>query len=228
MSESGIQNFEQEEEDRLSVFIESRQPALSYCLKELEKKALEEHIPIIRTQTQCLLQFLMELKNPMRVLEVGSAVGFSALVMEERLRQGGSIVTIERDPERAEAARKNFGAFHIPEERICLLEGDAAQLLKTMEGPFDLIFMDAAKGQYIHFLPQILRLLAPGGLLISDNILKGGELLESKFAVTRRNRTIHKRMREYLDALMTEENLSTLLLETGDGTALSIKREKNR
>ena len=108
--------------------------------------------------------------------------------------------------------------------QITLLEGDAAELLKGLQGPYDFIFMDAAKGQYIHFLPEILRLMPKGGLLVSDNVFKEGEILESRFAVKRRDRTIHKRMREYLQALSDNPELQTLLLEEGDGAALCIRK----
>ena len=132
------------------------------------------------------------------------------------------IITIERDEDRAAEARLNFDRFGA--ERITLLEGDAAQILPEVTGTFDLIFMDAAKGQYIRFLPEVIRLLKEGGVLLSDNVLKEGEILESKFSVTRRNRTIHKRMREYLAAVSEDRRLRTILLETGDGAALSVRR----
>jgi predicted O-methyltransferase YrrM len=160
---------------------------------------------------------------PRRILEIGTAVGYSALVMYTYAPAPCEIVTIERDEQRAAQARQNFAQFGA--ERITLLEGDAAALLPQLDGTFDLIFMDAAKGQYIRFLPEVIRLLRPGAVLLSDNVLKEGEILESKFAVTRRNRTIHKRMREYLAALSEDPRLRTVLLETGDGTALSVRRQ---
>ena len=110
-------------------------------------------------------------------------------------------------------------------DRIRLIEGDASQVLTRLEGPFDMIFMDAAKGQYIHFLPDVLRLLSTGGLLISDNILQDGQLVESRYGVTRRNRTIHARMREYLHALKHTDRLQTTILTVGDGMSLSVKLE---
>ena len=211
-------------EERVSVFIESRPVLLSDALRELEQKALADGVPIIRPGTQSLLQFFAALLSPKRILEVGTAVGFSALVMEEVLPEGSRITTIERDEDRFLQAEENFRAFGKTSDRIELLKGDAAEILPRLPGTYDMIFMDAAKGQYVHFLPEIKRLLPEGGILISDNILEGGELLMSKYAVTRRNRTIHKRMREYLDALTGDPELRTLLLETGDGTALSVKR----
>ena len=159
---------------------------------------------------------------PRRILEIGTAVGYSALVMYTYAPADCEIITIECDEDRAAEARLNFDRFGA--ERITLLEGDAAQILPEVTGTFDLIFMDAAKGQYIRFLPEVIRLLREGGILLSDNVLKEGEILESKFSVTRRNRTIHKRMREYLTAVSEDPRLRTILLETGDGAALSVRR----
>jgi predicted O-methyltransferase YrrM len=159
---------------------------------------------------------------PERILEIGTAVGYSALVMHTYAPGPCKIVTIEKDPARAAQARDNFARFGA--EGITLMEGDAADILQELDGPFDFIFLDAAKGQYIRYLPDIIRLLPPGGVLLTDNVLKEGEILESKFVVKRRDRTIHKRMREYLTAISRDPRLRTVLMETGDGAALSVKR----
>ncbi len=211
------------EEGRFSVMVESMYSESAPALRELEHRALEADIPIIRPATQGLIKFMLQLMQPHRILEVGSAVGFSALLMDYYAPEGCEIVTVERDALRAQEARNNIAAFGAG-DRITLLEGDAAEILPAMEEPFDLIFMDAAKGQYIYFLPEVKRLLAEGGVLISDNILKGGEILSSKFAVARRDRTIHKRMREYLKAIAQDPDLKTVFLEAGDGTSLTVKR----
>ncbi len=208
--------------ERISVFAESLHAEESPELRILERKALEEGIPIIRPHTRGLIQCLLEMLAPRRILEIGTAVGYSALVMHTYAPVPCEIVTIERDEERAAEAERNFEAFGAKE--ITLLKGDAAQILPQLEGTFDFIFMDAAKGQYIRFLPEVIRLMRPGAVLLSDNVLKEGEILASKFAVTRRNRTIHKRMREYLKAISDEPRLRTVLLETGDGAALSVRR----
>ena len=209
--------------ERISVFAESLHASESPELRILERKALEEGIPIIRPHTRGLIQCLLEMLAPRRILEIGTAVGYSALVMHTYAPVPCEIITIERDGKRAVEARRNFEEFGA--QGITLLEGDAAQILPQLEGTFDLIFMDAAKGQYIRFLPEVIRLLRPGAVLLSDNVLKEGEILESKFAVTRRNRTIHKRMREYLSAISRDPRLRTVLLETGDGAALSVRRQ---
>ena len=209
--------------ERISVFAESLHASESPELRILERKALEEGIPIIRPHTRGLIQCLLEMLAPRRILEIGTAVGYSALVMHTYAPVPCEIITIERDGKRAVEARRNFEEFGA--QGITLLEGDAAQTLPQLKGTFDLIFMDAAKGQYIRFLPEVIRLLRPGAVLLSDNVLKEGEILESKFAVTRRNRTIHKRMREYLSAISRDPRLRTVLLETGDGAALSVRRQ---
>ena len=160
----------------------------------------------------------------MRVLEVGTAVGFSALLMSEYLPEGAVITTIENYEKRIPIARKNFRKAG-KEAQITLLEGDAQVVLKTLDKPYDFIFMDAAKGQYIHFLPDVLRLLVPGGLLVSDNVMQDGSVIESRFCVERRDRTIHARMREYLYELKHNELLETSIVPLGDGVALSVKAE---
>ena len=207
---------------RIGVFAESLHAEETPALRELERKALGDGIPIIRPHTRGLIQCILEMKAPRRILEIGTATGYSALVMYTYAPSDCRILTIEKDPERAAEARLSFDRFGA--DRIELVEADAAQVLPELTGPYDLIFLDAAKGQYIRFLPELVRLLPPGGVLLTDNVLKEGEILESKFAVTRRNRTIHKRMREYLAAISRDERLRTVLLETGDGAAISVRR----
>jgi len=209
--------------ERVDTFLASLYPGNTPFLDQMEREALETNVPIIRTQTQGLIRFLLALRKPMSILEVGCAIGFSALLMSEYAPEGCRITTIENYEKRIPVARNNFaraGKEHI----ITLLEGDAADILKDLAGPYDFIFMDAAKGQYIHFLPETLRLLAPGGLLVSDNVLQDGDVMESRFAVTRRNRTIHSRMREYLYELTHHELLETVVLPVGDGVTVSVKR----
>lgn len=165
------------------------------------------------------------LKKPERVLEVGTAVGFSALLMSEYVPDECRITTIENYEKRIPIARENFRRAG-KEGQITLLEGDAAEVLKRLDGPYDFVFMDAAKGQYIHYLPDILRLLTPGGCLVSDNVMQDGDVIESRFAVERRNRTIHARMREYLYELKHNDELTTSIIPLGDGVAVSIKQER--
>lgn len=209
-------------DERMSAFIDSMDKGNTPFLDEIEKYAVQHQIPVIRKSMQQLLKFILAMVKPKNILEVGTAIGFSALLMSEYAPAGCHIDTIEKYEKRIPVARENFirgGKSDV----ITLLEGDATEILQTLEGGYELIFMDAAKGQYIHFLPDIMRLLVPGGLLVSDNVLQDGDIIESRFAVTRRNRTIHTRMREYLYELTHHEQLTTTILPVGDGVALSVR-----
>lgn len=211
-------------DERIVTFINSMETENSEILEVIEREALDTRVPIIRKEMQSFLKVLLSLQKPMRVLEVGTAVGFSALLMSEYLPDGGTITTIENYDKRIPIARENFKRAG-KETQITLLEGDAQDVLKTLEEPYDFIFMDAAKGQYIHFLPDVLRLLKTGGLLVSDNVMQDGTIIESRFGVERRDRTIHSRMREYLYTLKHHEALITSIVPLGDGVALSVKKE---
>ena len=210
-------------DERMVAFINSFDKGNTPFLDELEKYAKETDVPIIRKEMQTFLRFLLSFSRPMKILEVGTAIGFSALLMSEYAPAGCQITTIEKYEKRIPIARENFRKAG-KADCITLLEGDAADILAQLDGTYDLIFMDAAKGQYIHFMPDIMRLLEPGGLLVSDNVLQDGDVIESRFAVTRRNRTIHSRMREYLFELTHHEQLETCIIPVGDGITLSVKR----
>lgn len=210
-------------DERMIAFINSLDKGNSAFLYELENFARVEGVPVIRRQTQGLLRFLLALTRPERILEVGTAVGFSALLMSENAPQA-HITTIEKYEKWIPLAKENFRKAG-KEEAITMLCGDAADILKTLTGSYDFIFMDAAKAQYIHFLPDTLRLLPAGGMLVSDNVLQDGDVIESRYAVTRRNRTIHARMREYLYELTHREELSSVILPVGDGVALTIRKD---
>lgn len=214
-------------DERMMTFIHSFDRGNPLYLHELEKFAKETSVPIIRPQMQSLLKFLMSWGKPMKILEVGTAIGFSALLMSEYAPEGCHITTIEKYEKRIPLARENFKKAG-KEDAITLIEGDAVEVLAKLDDSFDLIFMDAAKGQYINFLPDILRLLKSGGLLVSDNILQDGDIIESKYAIVRRNRTIHNRMREYLYTLTHHDELETVILPLADGVTLSTKLEKPR
>ncbi len=211
-------------DERVGAFIDSLDRGNTPFLDEIEKNAIEMQVPVIRRSMQSLIKFLLALLKPRDILEVGTAVGFSALLMSEYGPKDCHITTIEKYEKRIPVAKENFRRSG-REQQITLLAGDAAEILRELEGPYDMIFMDAAKGQYIHFLPEVMRLLAPGGLLLSDNVLQDGDIIESRFAVTRRNRTIHSRMREYLYALKHTPGLQTVILPVGDGAALTTKTE---
>lgn len=211
------------DDERMVTFISSLDKGLSPFLAELEKVSKETDVPIIRKEMQGLLKFLVVSRKPSDILEVGTATGFSSLLMWEASGKNVNITTIEKYEKRIPVAKENF-ANAGASENITLLEGDAEEILKELVAQgkkYPMIFMDAAKGQYLNFLPMATELLEPGGLLISDNVLQEGDVCESRYAVTRRNRTIHTRMRDYLYELKNNGKFETVILNIGDGTALS-------
>lgn len=210
-------------DERFSTYVASLEAPEEPLLERIEAEALAARVPIIRKETQSFLKTLLVLHKPRKVLEIGTAVGFSALLMSAYLPEGGHITTIENYEKRIPIARENFRQAG-KEGEISLIQGDALAVMKELTEAYDLIFMDAAKGQYIHYLPEAVRLLAPGGVLVSDNVLQGGDVLESRFAVERRDRTIHSRMREYLYELKHHDQLQTSILPLGDGVALSVRK----
>ena len=210
-------------DERLVTYINSLDRGNTEVLDTIEREALDSYVPIIRKEMQSFLKLLLAMQKPKRILEVGTAVGFSAILMAEYNPYPCEIVTIENYDKRIPIARENFVRAG-KDKQITLIEGDATKVLKTLDEPFDMIFMDAAKGQYINFMPDILRLLKKDGVLVSDNVLQDGDIIESHFVVTRRNRTIHKRMREYLYELTHRDDLVTAVLPIGDGITLSTKR----
>ncbi|MBE5887859.1 MAG: O-methyltransferase [Lachnospiraceae bacterium] len=210
-------------DERLVTYIDSLDSGNTEILDTIEKEALDSYVPIIRKSMQSFLKLLLAMQKPKRILEVGTAVGFSAILMAEYNPYPCEIVTIENYDKRIPIARENFKRAG-KEKQITLLEGDATEVLKTLDEPFDMIFMDAAKGQYINFFGDVMRLLKKDGVLVSDNVLQDGDIIESHFVVTRRNRTIHKRMREYLYELTHRDDLVTSVMPIGDGITVSVKK----
>lgn len=211
-------------DERMRVYLNSLDAGHTPFLEELLENALEQGVPVIRREMQSFMKMLLALYKPQRILEVGTAVGFSTLLMCEYGPQNLQITTIENYEKRIPVAKENFRRAG-REAQITLLEGDAGEILKKLDGSFDMIFMDAAKGQYIHWLPDILRLLKAGGVLLSDNVLQEGDIIESHYLVERRNRTIYKRMREYLHELTHNKALVTSVIPLGDGVTVSVKQE---
>ena len=209
--------------ERVVAYINSLDCGNSDICNTIEKEAIADEVPIIRKEMGNLLKVLLQLVQPERILEVGTAVGYSSILMSENMPEKCTITTIENYDKRIPVARNNFKRAG-KENVITLIEGDALEVLKTLEGPYDFIFMDAAKGQYINYLPDIKRVLRKGGLLISDNILQEGEIVESRYAVTRRNRTIHTRIREYVYELTHTKDFVTSIVSIGDGITLSVKQ----
>ena len=211
-------------DERLVTYINSLDTGNTSILDQIEQEALDSYVPIIRKEMQQFLKLLLAMKRPMRILEVGTAVGFSAILMAEYDPVPCEITTIENYEKRIPIAKENIKKAG-RENVIKLLEGDAMEIMPTLESnQFDFVFMDAAKGQYIHYLPEVTRLLSEGGVLVSDNVLQDGDVLESRFAVTRRNRTIHSRMREYLTMLTHTPELTTSVIPIGDGVSLTMKK----
>ena len=205
-------------------YLDSLIPKRSEFLTELRKisSLTESYAPIVQKQTEQLLITMLKLKKPRRVLEIGSAVGYSAILMADNLPKESSIITVERYKKHADIAVDNIFKTGY-EGKICLIEGEAAEVLHWLDGPFDFVFLDAAKGQYIEFLPDILRLLESGGVIFSDNILFKG-MLEDEEKVVRRKITIVKRLKMYLEEIMNNENLTTSIIPIGDGVAISVKK----
>lgn len=210
-------------------YINSLEDELPKYLKELEEDAMKENVPIIKKETQTLLRFLIKLHKPKKILEIGTAIGFSAIYMSEYMPEDASITTIEKVEMRLKKARINLQTSPRA-DKISILEGDALiilkELVKEKNKSYDFIFLDAAKGQYLNFLPSILKLLSPKGILITDNVLQDGTISGSRYAIRRRDRTIHIRMREYLYELKHTEGLETIIIPLGDGVALTTSERK--
>lgn len=211
-------------DERIRDYIRSLESDQGELLERIAGEARKKSIPIIKKETGALLKTLVAARQPGAILEVGTAVGYSALLMAQVMPAGCRITTIEKYRPRIEAARANFKEAAM-DGRITLLEGDAQELLGEISGPYDFIFMDAAKGQYIRWLPRILELMSPGAVLFSDNVLQDGTIVQSRYGVERRDRTIHSRMREYLYALKHTRGLETAVVPMGDGAAISVLKE---
>lgn len=233
-------------DERISGYLKALEPELPDYLENLEKSAIDDEVPIIRKESQALLRFLLRTRKPTRILEIGTAVGFSCMYMAEYMPKDAKIATIEKVPMRLVPAKENLKRSPYAAQ-IALLVGDAQEVLEKLakgdapgeiyfpmeknsawikesfSEPYDFIFLDAAKGQYMCFLPHLLELLNSDGILVTDNVLQEGSITESKFTVVRRDRTIHKRMREYLYELTHQKGLNTVVLPVGDGMSVTTR-----
>ncbi len=210
-------------DNRITEYLHSLETSRGELLDGIEKRAIEDGVPIIRSETAALLRSLTAALQPENILEIGTAVGYSALQMCQVMPANCHITTIEKYEKRIPEAKENFRKAG-EEDRITFLEGDADLWLKELKGrQFDLVFMDAAKGQYLNWLPLLLDLMPVGAVLISDNVLQDGDVVQSRFAVQRRKRTIHSRMREYLYELKHMDELETALIPIGDGVTISTR-----
>ena len=209
-------------DERFVTYIHSLEKPNSEILTEIEQAAHKDLVPIIRKEMESFLRVILTIKHPKEILELGTAIGYSAILMSECC--DAKITTIENYEKRIPIARENFEKAG-KSNQIELLEGDALEVMKTLpDEKYDFIFMDAAKAQYINYLPEVMRLLNPGGVLITDNVLQDGDLIQSKFVVRRRDRTIHKRMREFLETVKHDERLETSIVPIGDGIVMAVKK----
>jgi len=209
------------------AYLASVKPDRERKLEALYQEAIAKNIPIIKHEMEDFLRLMIVMNRPMRILEIGTAIGYSSIIMSLASDVPLQIITLEKSEKMIEQAKINIKKFGF-EKNITIMQGDAVEVLKTLEEPFDLIFMDAAKGQYMNFYEDAMRLLAEGGVLIADNVLQEGLVAKSRFAVTRRQRTIHSRMREFLRTLSNNKDLTTSILPIADGATISMKkRSKN-
>lgn len=209
---------------RIEEYIDSIAEEASPLLREIRAYASEHRVPILKSNTEAFLRTLLRMRSPGHILEIGTAIGYSAVLMAEETPKDTKITTIEKYEKRICTARSNIKKAGL-EERIELLEGDATEMLLRLreEGKsYDFVFLDAAKGQYVKWLPTLLGLMREGSVLFSDNVLQEGDLVQPRFAIERRDRCIHSRMREFLYRIMHEENLKSSILPVGDGIALSV------
>ncbi len=220
-----MENFE------MDKFLDYIRPEDNELLRDMKAYAITNNIPIIRNEMKQFLETLVMIYKPKRILEIGTAIGYSSIVMVEALRksyktlEGIELISLERSDEMYSKAIENINLAKL--SHIIKIRHDEAeiQLKKIVNSAekFDIIFMDAAKGQYLTFLPYCMKLLPVNGLLISDNVLQSGEVAKSRFSVPRRQRTIHQRMREYLWELNHREDLQTSIIDIADGVTLSVK-----
>jgi len=211
-------------EEYILNFIRGQSPYLEDVSTPAEEHCRADNVPILSEETKTLLGFLLQLKKPDRILEIGTAYGFSAIYMSQFLNRGGHIDTIERNPVMVEQAKKHLRAAQL-ESKITLLEGHAQEILKSLEGPYDMVLMDASMGQYGVFWKEIRRFMEPGGWIMADNVLHGGMVAMPRLSVPRRQRTIHSRLREYIAEVLSDKEFQSSLLPIGDGILLSVKKE---
>ena len=204
-------------------FMRHRQKQVTGSLKELENFARKENIPIIPHETVAYFRFLMETIQPKNILEIGTAIGFSALLMAEHSPKS-KITTIDRNPEMIGFAKENFAKFD-QRKQITLLEGDAVDVLSTLTETYDFVFMDSAKSKYIIFLPEILKHLEVGGVVVLDDIFQGGDIARDIMEVRRGQRTIYRGLQRLFDATLDNSGLTATLVPLGDGILMMRKNQ---
>ena len=205
-------------DEEMNLYLRTVQPMYDGVLGEIQKKSIEEDVPIVPHETARLLSVLLSIKKPKRILEIGTAVGYSAICFTEFLAENGVIDTIERDTERVQEARENIKKTQV-ESKINIYEGDAVEILPTLNEKYDAVFIDAAKGKYPFFLKEALRMIKPNGIIFADNILYKGYVMSDYNK--HKQRTAVRNLREYIKEVSENPNLETEILEVGDGLAIS-------
>ncbi len=209
-------------DENLLNYINEVLPLRKGALGEVQKYGYDNDYPIIPKDSVALMSVVLSLVSPKEILELGTAIGFSACFMSDFLQKGGKVTTVDRYPQMIEEAKENIKRLN-KTDCIRMIEGDINEVVSSLTGQFDVIFMDGGKGQYINILPDCLRLLRTGGILIADDILLDGEIGSYRLSVKRRNRTTWTRLREFIDALVNNESLETSILTIGGGMALCRK-----
>lgn len=210
-------------DERIVTFLHSLEGSNGELCDSIEQYAHENYVPIIRKETESLLKVMVSIKKPKHILEIGTAIGYSAILMSQVMPADCHITTIENYEKRIPIALDNIKKSGM-EECITLIEGDALSIVPQLDCTFDFVFMDAAKGQYMNYLEQIIDKVEDGGVIISDNVLQEGDIVKSRFIVERRNRTIHSRMRDYLYRIKNMPELETSIVPIGDGVTVSVKK----
>ena len=208
--------------DYIESFIKNLVPEHTGALKEIEQLALSNEIPIVRKEVAAFLELMVKIKKPVSVLELGTAIGYSSILIALSSSNIKQIITIEKDEEVLKVARENINKFKL-DKIISIKQGDCLEVLKNLQGKFDFIFIDAGKAHYNHYLPYCLKLLNEDGMIFADNVLFRG-MVASKALVERRKITIVKRMKEFIRLITTDNNLVTSVLPIGDGVSITIRR----
>lgn len=205
-------------------FLRNEQKPLEGRLGEIERQANEDGVPIIPHETVVFLNLLLGQIKPKQILEIGAAIGFSSSLMARHVGDDGHVTTIDRFDVMIKKARKNYEVLGLT-DKVTLLEGQAADILSTLEGPYDFIFMDSAKSKYYDFFPDCMRLLKKGGMLIVDDVLQGGTILTPKEEIPKNRRTIHRKLNAFLDVVMHHPSLESSLVPLGDGLLMVVKQD---
>jgi len=205
----------------VTEFLRKDIPKREGVLAELEEYAKINSVPIVQPETAQLLEVLAAMKRPERVLEVGCAIGYSAILMAQHIQKGGTLTSLEWDADMAEIARQNIKKAGLSDV-INVIHNDAKEVIPTLTAQYDIIFLDGPKAHYIYMLNDCIRLLKKGGILIADNVLYKGMTADDNHVI-RRKITIVKRLRRFISAQMQRGELKTAVLPLGDGVTVAVK-----